>query len=314
MHAMSEDKALSLLINGKLTKFQYNLIRNSALEEDSTLYPNYEAVIKAKRMCYPKNIFLRETSAQAPLQDLLNHTVKRLVKSLDEVFLSFEDNVNNICLISKWGIDGSSGQSEYKQHFEDTTATGASIFVSSLVPLKLIFGSLDEQHTAQWQNPRPSSPRYCRPIRLQFVPKSTQILKQEADIYSDAVKALKIWSGESKLVYTYSTGSRATQVEYFKQTILGDVSNFIKGYFDTSIGSKLECEGFKFICSAAEVDPSEIVFFSDRPKEIIAAKKCGLKAILVDRESEFSLIREEQDFLGHEDGKISSFTEILSDS
>ncbi|CAL1261247.1 unnamed protein product [Larinioides sclopetarius] len=135
-----------------------------------------------------------------------------------------------------------------------------------------------------------------------------------AHIYSDAIKALKIWADESKLIYTYSTGSRATQVEYFKHTILGDLSNFIKGYFDTSVGSKLECEGFKFICSSAEVDPSEVVFFSDRPKEIIAAKKCGLKAILVDRESEISLIREEQDFLGHEDGKISSFTEILSDS
>ncbi|GBM91847.1 hypothetical protein AVEN_107505-1 [Araneus ventricosus] len=65
MHAMSVDKALSLLINGKLTKFQYNLIRNSALEEGSTLYTNYEAVIKAKRMLSKKYFHNRNFSSGA---------------------------------------------------------------------------------------------------------------------------------------------------------------------------------------------------------------------------------------------------------
>ncbi|GFX91454.1 hypothetical protein TNCV_3545371 [Trichonephila clavipes] len=46
-------------------------------------------------------------------------------------------------------------------------------------------------------------------------------------------------------------------------------------------------------------------------KKIAAAKKCGLRAIVVVRESNFSMIKEEEEFLGHEDGKITSFIEIL---
>ncbi|KAF8785513.1 enolase-phosphatase E1-like isoform X2 [Argiope bruennichi] len=135
-----------------------------------------------------------------------------------------------------------------------------------------------------------------------------------AHLYSDAIKALETWSREGKPVYTYSTGSRDTQIEYFRHTIEGDMSEFIKEYFDVSIGSKLECQGYRFICSLAEVNPCEAVFFSDRPKEIVAAKNSGLKAILVDRESKISLIKEEEEFVGSEDGKITSFTEILVDN
>ncbi|GFS46280.1 enolase-phosphatase E1 [Trichonephila inaurata madagascariensis] len=102
-----------------------------------------------------------------------------------------------------------------------------------------------------------------------------------AEIYPDAVKALETWSLENKQVFTYSTGIRDVQIEFFKNTNFGNKAQFIKAFFDTSIGSKLEIEGYKFICDFAKVDPSEVVFFSDRPLEIAAAKKCGLRAIVV---------------------------------
>ncbi|GFT46166.1 enolase-phosphatase E1 [Nephila pilipes] len=132
-----------------------------------------------------------------------------------------------------------------------------------------------------------------------------------AEIYPDAVKALETWFLENKQVFTYSTGIRDVQIEFFKNTNHGGMAHFIKSYFDTSIGSKLETDGYRFICEFAKVAPSEVVFFSDRPIETAAAKKCGLKAVVVDRESHFSMIKEEEEFLGQEDGKIASFTEIL---
>lgn len=132
-----------------------------------------------------------------------------------------------------------------------------------------------------------------------------------AEIYPDAIKALETWFLENKPVFTYSTGIRDVQMEFFKNTNFGNKAQFIKAYFDTSIGSKQETNGYKFICDFAEVFPSEVVFFSDRPSEIAAAKKCGLGAIVVVRESYFSMIKEEKEFLGHEDGKISSFIEVL---
>lgn len=46
---LTEDKALSLIIDARLTKFQYNIIRSNALEENDSPYPNYKSVIKAKK-------------------------------------------------------------------------------------------------------------------------------------------------------------------------------------------------------------------------------------------------------------------------
>lgn len=46
---MSEDKALFLFVNAKLTKFQSNIIRNSAQYEVCSLYPN---LLTKKNICF----------------------------------------------------------------------------------------------------------------------------------------------------------------------------------------------------------------------------------------------------------------------
>ncbi|GFQ68287.1 enolase-phosphatase E1 [Trichonephila clavata] len=43
-----------------------------------------------------------------------------------------------------------------------------------------------------------------------------------AEIYPDTVKALETWSLENKQVFTYSTGIREVQVEFFKNTNFGN--------------------------------------------------------------------------------------------
>lgn len=50
---MNEDKALSLLVNVKLTKHQYQLIRLNAKENNSVIYPPYNVIREAKIRCYP---------------------------------------------------------------------------------------------------------------------------------------------------------------------------------------------------------------------------------------------------------------------
>ena len=66
-------------------------------------------------------------------------------------------------LISKWGCDGSSGHSTHKQRFKNSDATDEFLFVFSFVPLRLSDGQ-----NIIWQNPRPSSTLYCRPIKFIF--------------------------------------------------------------------------------------------------------------------------------------------------
>lgn len=45
---MNADEALSLLVNAKLTKHQYQLIRLNAKENDYDIYPPYNLLREAK--------------------------------------------------------------------------------------------------------------------------------------------------------------------------------------------------------------------------------------------------------------------------
>ena len=77
----------------------------------------------------------------------------------------------------KWGCDGSSGHSEYSQPFTSGTVSDGSLFLSSLVPLQL--HRSDDDRKIYWRNPKPSSTRYCRPIRFEFVKESNQVVRSE---------------------------------------------------------------------------------------------------------------------------------------
>lgn len=131
-------------------------------------------MLKAKCKCYPdkSSITVTECSAEVKLQALLDHTIQRILFNQMDVIKSLNsENLYNLNLICKWGCDGSSSQSIYKQKFsdDDGSKSDANIFFTSLVPLELT--SEDEATNIKinvWKNPRPSSPRFCRPIKIEF--------------------------------------------------------------------------------------------------------------------------------------------------
>ncbi|KAK4881350.1 hypothetical protein RN001_004669 [Aquatica leii] len=89
---LSGEDALAVLIDAKLSREQYNIIRKNAPEK----FPSYKSVQAAKTLCYPKNITVTETSASVKLQTLLDHITERLCLTLDW-FLNF--SVDRILLI-----------------------------------------------------------------------------------------------------------------------------------------------------------------------------------------------------------------------
>lgn len=164
---LSGEDALALLVDAKLSRHQYDLIRQTAPEK----FPSYKKVQTAKKNCYPENIIVTSTSAEVNLQALLNHTVKRLLMVQQCVVESLKDEeLDNLFLYTKWGFDGSSGHSSYKQAFHGIEACDAAVFISSLVPIRLVCGT-----KIIWQNPRPGSTRYCRPLKMQFIKESTAV-------------------------------------------------------------------------------------------------------------------------------------------
>lgn len=167
---LSDDAALSVLVEHKFSKRTYHGIRKVAKENNCKLYPSYNNVLQAKKRCYPSriSITITESCAEVKLQALLDHTAMRILFLQREVVDSFTmENVKNMHLIYKWGCDGSSGQSVYKQKFTEDGKSDENVFFTSVVPLQLVCESNTE--IVVWKNPRPSSPRFCRLIKLQFL-------------------------------------------------------------------------------------------------------------------------------------------------
>nr|XP_047123607.1 uncharacterized protein LOC124806596 [Hydra vulgaris] len=165
------ETALSILMEAKLSKHQYCIIRSAAIANSSSFLPSYEKLKEAKKMCYPEDITVTEISAEVKLQSLLNHTFLRIIKTQQDVIDSLNVNIlSNFILILKWGFDGSSGHSEYKQRFADGRYSDANVFLTSLVPLQLLCtNSVLDQDVILCKNRTPTSTRFCRPIRLQFL-------------------------------------------------------------------------------------------------------------------------------------------------
>lgn len=134
----------------------------------------------------PKSqISLTETCAEIQLQSLLDHTVSRILLTQNDVIQSLPyEKIREMFLLCKWGCDGTSGQSTFKQKFsnDDGTVTDSSIFYTSLVPLQLhlIMNETNEKKIV-WQNPRPSSSRYCRPIKIEFLHETAESTRSEVE-------------------------------------------------------------------------------------------------------------------------------------
>lgn len=182
---MSGEDALAILVSAKLSRYQYDLIRSSAPDR----FPSYKIVQTAKKKCFPDNITISETSATVPLQDLLNHTVQRLIESVENIVkIHFEDSnckLHSLCLYSKWGFDGSSGHSSYKQAFHGLEASDSAVFITCTVPVRLTCGT-----KVIWQNPSPASTVYCRPMKIEFLRESAQVSVIEKKRVDDEINAL----------------------------------------------------------------------------------------------------------------------------
>lgn len=176
--SFTSDEALSLMIDTNMTKQSYQTLRSTTKRKHSDIYPTYNYVREAKRKCYPENIQINEHSAKVPLQDLLDHTAIRIIEQTDTITEAVAkipgDEKLSCTLISKWGFDGASGHSEYKQKFTSPDISDDSIFSTTLVPLQM-----KSRNDILWHNPVPSSTRFCRPIHLQFQKETKQLCQEE---------------------------------------------------------------------------------------------------------------------------------------
>jgi enolase-phosphatase E1 len=100
------------------------------------------------------------------------------------------------------------------------------------------------------------------------------------EVFPDVPPALKRWQGTGVDVRIFSSGSILAQKLLFETTNDGDLTKFLRGYFDTTIGPKNEPESYKKIAEATGIAPGDILFVSDVTRELDAASAAGMKTLL----------------------------------
>ncbi|GAV43725.1 acireductone synthase [Streptomyces acidiscabies] len=105
--------------------------------------------------------------------------------------------------------------------------------------------------------------------------------------YDDVVPALRAWHAAGVRLYVYSSGSVAAQRAWFSSTPDGDLLPLTSGLYDTeNAGPKQEAASYRRIASAAGVEASRLLFLSDRPGELDAAREAGWHAVGIRRPGE----------------------------
>lgn len=107
-----------------------------------------------------------------------------------------------------------------------------------------------------------------------------------APVFADAVRQMQAWSARRVPIYIYSSGSVAAQKLLLRYSDHGDLLPLCAGYFDTTVGPKLEASSYRQIASAIGKPAESVVFFSDHVGELIAARGGGMAAVRLERAGE----------------------------
>ena len=102
----------------------------------------------------------------------------------------------------------------------------------------------------------------------------------KSEVYPDVAPALEYWRGQNVDIAIFSSGSVQAQRALFAHTSAGDLTPFIRAYFDTTTGPKSSSESYAAIATALNRSPSEILFVSDVTAELDAARKAAMQTAL----------------------------------
>jgi enolase-phosphatase E1 len=105
----------------------------------------------------------------------------------------------------------------------------------------------------------------------------------KGEVFADVPPALERWAAAGQRVVIYSSGSVPAQKMLFGTTAQGDLTRFLTGFFDTAVGPKTSANSYRRIAATLGCEPSTMLFLSDAPLEIEAARTAGCQTLLAVR-------------------------------
>lgn len=185
------NNAMSLYLDMGLTRSKYLRLRQ--FHKDNNIktdkLPPYSEIFIGKQDCYPKNIEIMENGVKIKLQDILDLTTIRILQSMNE--LDKNKISSSLIMKCKWGMDGSSGQQNFKLK---CAYNDSSVFMVCFVPLELV---CSETGIIVWHNDAPNSTRLCRPIEFQFVKETYEGTRDVYAFYQNEIDKLSVTSVEN---------------------------------------------------------------------------------------------------------------------
>ncbi|MFF5006860.1 acireductone synthase [Streptomyces phaeochromogenes] len=105
--------------------------------------------------------------------------------------------------------------------------------------------------------------------------------------YDDVVPVLRRWHGDGVRLHVYSSGSVAAQRAWFASSPDGDLLPLVSGLYDTeNAGPKQEPDSYRRIAGSTDEEAGRLLFLSDRPGELDAARAAGWHAVGIRRPGE----------------------------
>jgi enolase-phosphatase E1 len=98
----------------------------------------------------------------------------------------------------------------------------------------------------------------------------------KSHVFPDVPPALTAWAGRGLDVRIYSSGSAEAQRLFFAHTEVGSLTHLLRGYYDTLTGSKRDPASYRVIAADMRLLSQELLFLSDLPAELDAARRAGL--------------------------------------
>ncbi len=100
------------------------------------------------------------------------------------------------------------------------------------------------------------------------------------EVYPDVPPAMARWSRQGKIIGIFSSGSVLAQKLLFGSTAAGDLTGFLRAYFDTTTGPKTAPGSYLRIAETLALAAPNILFISDVAKELDAARDAGMQTML----------------------------------
>lgn len=161
---------------------------------------------------------------------------------------------------------------ELRSTWSGAASSGAPVWVESTADEKLSSAAA----YIRWLISRDSKITPLKTLQGKIWEEGFRNGELKGEIYSDVAPALVRWRAQNKAMAIFSSGSVLAQKLLFAHSTAGDLSEFLSTYFDTTTGPKREPSSYQKIAAALQLSPPQILFISDVPAELDAARAVHL--------------------------------------